>query len=98
MRPNQEKAMRARLKAALDRGSDVEIIEAGVVYEIDFACSTPGPEVEVGAVTGFWNGEIDPWGKLTIIPIKNEKPVYLFPCEVIVLKLVAQSASKVRLP
>ena len=63
-----------------------------------FACLTPGPEVETGAVTGYWNGEIDPSGRLTIISIKNEKPVYLFPREVVVLKRVAQSASKVRLP
>ena len=98
MRPSQKKAMRAKVRAALDQGSDVGIIEAGVVYEIDFACSTPGPEVETGTVTGFWNGDIDPWGKLTIIPIKNEKPVYLFPREVVVLKRVALSGSKVCLP
>ena len=68
---------------------DAGIMESGVVYEIVFACSTPGPEVEEGAFTGFWNGEIDPWGKLTIIPIKNGKPIYLFPHEVVSINRVA---------
>lgn len=40
MRPNHEKATHAKLKAALDQGSDVGTIEAGVVYEIDIGMAT----------------------------------------------------------
>ena len=68
---------------------DAGIMETGVVYEIDFACSTPGPEVEEGATTGYWTGEIDTWGKLTIIQIANEQPVYLFPREFVSMERVA---------
>ena len=68
---------------------DAGTMESGVVYEIDFACSTPGPEVEEGAITGYWTGEIDTWGKLTINPINHERPVYLFPREFVSMRRVA---------
>jgi hypothetical protein len=71
------------------RQVDAGIIECGVVYEIEFSCSTPGPEVEEGVFRGFWTGEIDTWGKLTVNPINQERPVYLFPGEFVSMRRVA---------
>ena len=60
-----------------------------VVFVHDFACSTPGPEVEEGALVGYWTGETDTWGKLTIMQLKSERPVYLFPGEFVAMRRVA---------
>ena len=68
---------------------DAGLMESGVVYEIEFACSTPGSEVEEGVFRGYWTGEIDGWGKLTIKPINQERPVYLFPGEFVSMRRVA---------
>jgi hypothetical protein len=65
------------------------IMESGVVYEIEFACSTPGPEVEEGGLMGYWTGEIDGWGKLTVKPINHGRPVYLFPGEIVAMQRVS---------
>ena len=71
------------------RQVDAGIMESGVVYEIEFTCSTPGPEVEEGVFRGFWTGEIDGWGKLTLHSINQERPVYLFPGELISMRRLA---------
>lgn len=57
-------------------------IESGVVYNISFACDTPGPETEYGAFLGYWNGEIDIWGKLTFVPTDGQREHYLFSREI----------------
>ena len=71
------------------RQVDAGVVESGVVYEIEFTCSTPGPEVEEGVFQGFWTGEIDTWGKLTVKPINQDRPVYLFPGEFASMRRVA---------
>jgi hypothetical protein len=55
------------------------VIVEGLQYDIEFCCTTPGPEPEIGFITGHWNGDIDTWGKLTIIPANDRIPThYLF--------------------
>jgi hypothetical protein len=64
------------------------VIVANVEYDIVFHCTTPGPETESGYVTGHWNGDIDTWGKLTIIPANDRiDPYYLFAREIVSLEL-----------
>ena len=70
------------------RQVDAGTLESSVVYEICFACSTPGPEVEEWGFRGYWTGEIDTWGKLTIKPISHGRPVYLFPREFVSMRRV----------
>lgn len=64
-------------------------------YEVWFECRTPGPEIERGSFTGFWNGDVDVWGKHTWIAgfardgfswVADERAFYLFPHEIIRLK------------
>lgn len=57
-------------------------LTAGVVYDIDYRCTTPGPDVEEGSFRGYWTGEIDTWGKYTINAIKGA-PYYLFANELV---------------
>jgi hypothetical protein len=66
-------------------------LKAGVVYEIEFRCTTPGPEVEEGGFTGYWTGETDTWGKRTFQPI-NGQPYYLFDRELVSVEAVAHDA------
>lgn len=53
-------------------------LTAGVVYDIAYRCTTPGPDIEEGTVRGYWTGEIDTWGKHTVIPVDGSAPRYLF--------------------
>jgi hypothetical protein len=53
-------------------------LKPGRIYFIDYRCTTPGPEVEQGTVHGYWNGEIDTWGKYTIVPTTGTPRLYLF--------------------
>ena len=71
------------------RQVDAGLMESGVVYEIEFACSTPGPEVEEGALTGYWTGDVDGFGKLTIHSINHKRPAFLFPREFVSMRRVA---------
>jgi hypothetical protein len=56
-------------------------IEAGVVYDIGYYCDTPGPEIDSGMIRGYWTGEIDWTGKLTIQDAAGGPTLYLFPRE-----------------
>jgi len=56
-------------------------IEPRIVYEISYACRPPCAD-EVGTVVGVWTGEIDTWGKLTIIPASGPT-LYLFRDEIV---------------
>ncbi len=58
-------------------------LTAGVVYDIDFRCTTPGPDVEEGTIRAYWTGEIDTWGKHTFVPIGNRPEHYLFRHEIV---------------
>ena len=71
-----------------ERQVDAGIMKSGVVYEIEFACSTPGPEIERGRLMGYWTGEVDFCGKLTVESISHEQPVYLFPGEFVSIRRV----------
>jgi hypothetical protein len=57
---------------------DVGQLQRNQTYEISYRCTTPGPGVEQGTVIGQWNGDIDTWGKFTIIPLDGSTPLYLF--------------------
>lgn len=57
----------------------------GIRYEIEYRCDTPGPEVDEGHITGQWTGEVDSWGKMTIVSDRGMKS-YLFPREIIDLE------------
>lgn len=63
-------------------------IEAGVVYDFGYYCDTPGPDADEGTVRGTWTGEVDTWGKLTILPDGGGEPLYLFPREIVELSRV----------
>lgn len=45
------------------------------VCDIAYRCTTPGPDVETGTVTGYWTGERDTWGKLTIVVLGVHWPI-----------------------
>jgi hypothetical protein len=64
-------------------GSDtVKDIEANAVCYIDYECDTL--DGEAGQIRGFWTGEIDGWGKMTIISVEGERRKhYLFPREIV---------------
>lgn len=36
-----------------------------------------------GSLEGYWTGEIDTWGMLTIRPVDGREPLYLFPDEIV---------------
>lgn len=57
-------------------------IEPRRVYEISYACRDIGYGVESGILDAFWSGEIDYWGKYTIVPIDGSDPLYLFADEI----------------
>lgn len=42
-----------------------------------------GYGVEEGSIEGFWTGEVDTWGKLTIRDANGGPTLYLFPDEVV---------------
>lgn len=59
------------------------------VVEITYKCRDIGYGIEEGTIEGFWTGETDSWGKLTIRPVGSSGPYgetlpfYLFPDEII---------------
>ena len=59
------------------------LLEEFKVYRISYSCDTPGPEIESGTFNGYWNGEVDTWGKLTICNSNTGDLFYLFPREII---------------
>jgi hypothetical protein len=69
------------------RSTDAGQIEAGLLYDIAYRCTTPGPEVQDGTVRGRWDGGIEV-GKLTIWEEDAETVHYLFTHEFVSLKLV----------
>ena len=63
-------------------------LRRGQVSLIDYRCTTPGPEVEEGTVEGYWTGEVDTWGKLTIVPVNGTPALYLFRDEIVAVEEV----------
>jgi hypothetical protein len=69
--------------------TDAGEIESGVVYEIAYTCDTPDPDdIEEGTVQGYWTGDVDHWGKLTIEPANGQPTLYLFPREILIAERV----------
>jgi hypothetical protein len=66
------------------------LIVAGRVYDIAYRCDTPGPDIEEGIVCGFWTGEIDTWGKLTVQVFGFSPTRYLFDREFMQLDRVPE--------
>lgn len=58
-------------------------IKPGVVYDLWFRCTTPGPDVEEGELRAYWTGEIDTWGKYTFMGVDGAPTHYLFPREIV---------------
>lgn len=61
-----------------------------VVYDIHYECRPPC-DPEPGVVRGFWTGQVDTWGKRTIVQVPAGKPYYLFPDEIVDLERVGES-------
>jgi hypothetical protein len=62
-----------------------------VVAEMGYRCRDIGYGVEYGAVTGYFTGEVDTWGKMTFalvdpILMGNQAQLYLFGDEVEVVE------------
>lgn len=77
-------------------------ITRGIVYDFTFLCRslTPDPDDrEDGCITGYWTGDIDTRGKLTIIPADTrESPVYLFQDEITDAEPRPEALSPILLP
>jgi hypothetical protein len=56
-------------------------MQRGRVYDIDYACRKPC-EDEVGTLRGYWNGDIDMWGKRTIVVVPSGALHYFFADEI----------------
>lgn len=64
-------------------------MERGRVYDIGYRAMIPHPfSYEDGTVRAYWNGEVDTWGKLTLIPVDDSEPLFLFRHEVISIESV----------
>jgi len=70
-------------------------IESGVIYDIRYLCrefrceDENNDEVEI--IEGFWTGEVDDWGKLTICPLGRMlvlPKMYLFADEIVSIERV----------
>jgi hypothetical protein len=55
-------------------------LERNRVCDITYACRDIGYGVEGDTVRAYWTGEVDTWGKYTIVPVEHRDgmPLYLF--------------------
>ena len=54
------------------------------VYNITYECRDIGyGGVESGEIRAYWTGEIDTWGKYTIVPVDGSERLYLFQDEIL---------------
>jgi len=61
-------------------------LKQGRVYDIHYRIDTLAPEAIDDMITGYWTGEVDVWGKMTIKPVVCNSPehvLYLFPDEIL---------------
>ena len=58
-------------------------MKPNTVYTISYQCRDIGYGIEEGIIDAFWTGEIDTWGKRTIVPINGQRPLYLFMDEIV---------------
>jgi hypothetical protein len=67
-------------------------LQRNVVVNLEYRCRPNAPDYdpEHGWLEGYWTGEIDTWGKLTILVVNDGSafPVYLFPDEIISAEMV----------
>lgn len=54
-----------------------------MVYTIGYNCAPRGLPDEYGTIVGYWNGEVDTWGKLTIRAVQSNHTHYLFADEIV---------------
>lgn len=66
--------------------TDIKLRPA-VVYRLTYDCTAHGLPDEQGTIIGFWTGEIDTWGKLTI-QTADRHVYYLFADEIVGAKEV----------
>ena len=59
------------------------LLESNHVFDIRYACRDLGYGPETGRIRGYWTGEIDTWGKFTIMPVTSHRPLYLFADEIV---------------
>ena len=52
------------------------------VYDLVYRSRDIGYGIEEGSLEGFWTGEVDTWGKLTIRDVSGGPTLYLFPDEI----------------
>jgi hypothetical protein len=69
--------------------TDAGPLEAGVVYVLTYARSTPSRGAEAGTLTGYWTGAVDYAGQLAIARPDGSDALYLFPEEVVDLQRLA---------
>ena len=59
-------------------------LKKNLVLVITYQCRDIGYGIEEGTLVGFWTGEVDSWGKLTILPLEDpDLPLYLFLDEIL---------------
>lgn len=78
-----------------------EDLTKNVLLEIHYTCHHNHPLDEVddfdqGTVIGKWTGEIDTWGKYTILPDDGRPPYYLFREEMTVVQRLDATEIEVR--
>lgn len=61
------------------------LLESNHVVDITYETRTLDLSgyAEQDTVRGYWTGEIDTWGKFTIMPLCAHRPLYLFPDEIV---------------
>ena len=66
-------------------------LKRGQVYDIPYSCRPYGSDPEdreEGIVRAYWTGEVDTWGKYTLIPTDGSPTLYLFADEIIELESI----------
>ena len=60
------------------------LLESNHVVDITYTTRTWFDyEAEHDTIRGYWTGEIDTWGKFTIMPVSSHRPLYLFADEIV---------------
>lgn len=62
--------------------SPATVLEPGRVVTLSYDCTPRGCD-DSGVIDGYWTGEIDGWGKYTIIVLDSPDPIYLFDDEIV---------------
>lgn len=63
-------------------------LKKAVVSTISCQCRDLGYGVESLYFRGYWTGQVDTWGKLTVHNIDSEEMLYLFPDEIVGIEAI----------